>query len=881
MSTQTQCHKLSVYSNPNYHHNQIKSHLSLSMYHTTDWKEEEDDAKGKKWINTTDFVSPRITDYMNCCDDILKCNAVQRIIHLLEEYNRRQKALENSHDPTVCMYEYITSLQHYSVSTFMEDWYHTKTKHFKTENDYCIFTNNQQINCNHNCMYLGRHQRPRGRAVYDIKKEIDFKNIILRDQIDSIHTFIFHAASLRNVTIHTEHDSFSYSEEKYDEHLLNISVVADNIPKKQYEHDVLFDGISSVKQCTLEQILYIVTHQNWLDELVKLTHHKNEILNYFKENQLNGNTLLTMGRKNFYHLVSKHLSDNKAKGHLGKLYSYIQKFDITQMHQKNVVHGSLQLEHKKTETIVNSSKFTTSATNKQKNSYYAFGEQYRYTNNFKRMDHPWFVSNKYPSLRKELCEFLKRINETTDKKNLLNSQLETIENIPMDVHVRSFVIEAIKMQSVKTNFFNLWQQNDSNDDDIITLMNIITNSKLFQYSTTYDMSNNLLFQNSLPAPYHNMTIKVKTGLVNFLQKMNTQHKKGLFQANVYDINTLNNMINIIAEQIFVDDFRDYLPKRNYVEIINNRCQQLVVDLVYGYIKVHSENIAKVRENCFALKLMSNSKLMNLCLKYYNEEHTVHTIYFNLVMQHITGKNVESYSAATNALFVVLKVDKQMFYQVCIEQLQLQLREVIADNRNEYIKYQNEKRAQPYIQKANEKFCMKSVKAMKATWYHALNAYHKILPGDGLSVEHIIAIVCYSDNTELCTSFRETYRSISNNESFKQKKNRHSQFANMGRLIYEAFIFYATTKSEVTILYHGMSVPLLFTTLYCTFNAPTSTTTASSVASTFAENGIVIKFEANSSVKFIKTLDMSLFSCFDAEEEHLIFETGLHIKNIWN
>eukprot|EP01084_Bolivina_argentea_P238316 400386_1 len=103
---------------------------------------------------------------------------------------------------------------------------------------------------------------------------------------------------------------------------------------------------------------------------------------------------------------------------------------------------------------------------------------------------------------------------------------------------------------------------------------------------------------------------------------------------------------------------------------------------------------------------------------------------------------------------------------------------------------------------------------------------------------------------------------------------------MGRLLYESFVFYASTDCKIRILYHGMSQQLSFSTLFCSFNAPTSTTSAESVACSFGGgNGIILKFESSESCKYIRTIDMCLFSCYDIEEEHLIFETRLHIKDI--
>merc|ERR1712228_600202 len=63
-------------------------------------------------------------------------------------------------------------------------------------------------------------------------------------------------------------------------------------------------------------------------------------------------------------------------------------------------------------------------------------------------------------------------------------------------------------------------------------------------------------------------------------------------------------------------------------------------------------------------------------------------------------------------------------------------------------------------------------------------------------------------------------------------------------------------------------------------APTSTTTEQSVACSFGQSGIVMKLESADSNKYVKTLDMALFTCFENEAEHLIFESNLHIKDIF-
>eukprot|EP01084_Bolivina_argentea_P137616 242365_1 len=149
-----------------------------------------------------DFIQPRTDDYIQCDGDISKCNAVQRVIHLLQYQKNNESTLRNDLAvETSFIYEYISSLNKYTVSIFMEDWYHTKTKHFKTEQAYEWFANIEQINCinnkyhNQTCPYIARYQRERGRGMYAMTPCIDHKNIILTDQLDSTHTFIFHSKS--------------------------------------------------------------------------------------------------------------------------------------------------------------------------------------------------------------------------------------------------------------------------------------------------------------------------------------------------------------------------------------------------------------------------------------------------------------------------------------------------------------------------------------------------------------------------------------------------------------------------------------------------------------------------------------------------------------
>eukprot|EP01084_Bolivina_argentea_P091322 164411_1 len=207
--------RISSFSN----NNVTKLNHDQSIYQLQDWKTEEEEKYNEYQdsvhtipINHYEFVVPNIDDFMHCSDDFTKCAAIHRIIHLLQYYkhSQRSQTILDHEDEIILLYEYIISLPKYSISSLMEDWYHSKEKHFKSEkcdqtcDQTCFewFQDHKSISCqldkSKNCIHIDRHERQRERAIYNNEKEIDYKNIILRDHIDSIHAFIFHSATLRS-----------------------------------------------------------------------------------------------------------------------------------------------------------------------------------------------------------------------------------------------------------------------------------------------------------------------------------------------------------------------------------------------------------------------------------------------------------------------------------------------------------------------------------------------------------------------------------------------------------------------------------------------------------------------------------------------------------
>eukprot|EP01084_Bolivina_argentea_P068170 124069_1 len=238
-------------------------------------------------------------------------------------------------------------------------------------------------------------------------------------------------------------------------------------------------------------------------------------------------------------------------------------------------------------------------------------------------------------------------------------------------------------------------------------------------------------------------------------------------------------------------------------------------------------------------------------------------------------NIISVSISNTDIQPVVNEIKEQFVNLLVQTIKNKL----DLNLQAYIELQSKLRIESFIKKAETKMKMRRIKGMKALFYQGINGSHHIQPNSGIQQRHVLALILYSQISDLCTKFRETYRKISSDESDVKQIQRHSKFAQFGCLLYESFVFYGSIDSEVETLYHGMSMELLFSTTYCTLDAPTSTTTARSVACNFGGGaGIVMALESSRSTKYIKTLDMDLFTCFHDEEEHLIFETRLHIKN---
>ena len=79
-------------------------------------------------------------------------------------------------------------------------------------------------------------------------------------------------------------------------------------------------------------------------------------------------------------------------------------------------------------------------------------------------------------------------------------------------------------------------------------------------------------------------------------------------------------------------------------------------------------------------------------------------------------------------------------------------------------------------------------------------------GQEMSEEHVVAIMLYTNFSELCYLFSATYRKVHEYEDDEDMMARHKEYAIWGRLLREAVECFGTSmrESAVNMFYHGVS-----------------------------------------------------------------------------
>eukprot|EP01084_Bolivina_argentea_P172650 299067_1 len=143
-------------------------------------------------------------------------------------------------------------------------------------------------------------------------------------------------------------------------------------------------------------------------------------------------------------------------------------------------------------------------------------------------------------------------------------------------------------------------------------------------------------------------------------------------------------------------------------------------------------------------------------------------------------------------------------------------------------------------------------------------------------------------SQLCTSFRETYRRIKNEPNDEAVTRRHLQLYFCARSLYEAVEFYGEEMNSEMKVYHGLNRVMKFPKFTTHFHQPISTTTSIITAQSFSRGiGIILALKSgsasfNDTSQIPKYLSVSWLSCFPNEDEKLFYGANVmfQIYNIF-
>ena len=180
-------------------------------------------------------------------------------------------------------------------------------------------------------------------------------------------------------------------------------------------------------------------------------------------------------------------------------------------------------------------------------------------------------------------------------------------------------------------------------------------------------------------------------------------------------------------------------------------------------------------------------------------------------------------------------------------------------------------------------------------------HHPFQYGDVMTLNHLIAIICYTDFSELCTEWTSTFRAIYFGESQESIKLRQESYYHLSKYLYEIVQYFgvychgigcsdSTLKSATRVItdygyesvswcdvdgpfFCGMNNKMTFPSFNIRLNAPTSTSCHKEIALRFSgEDGILIQFNNTGLQKNHKTgfFDASWISRYKEEDELYVY-----------
>ena len=175
-------------------------------------------------------------------------------------------------------------------------------------------------------------------------------------------------------------------------------------------------------------------------------------------------------------------------------------------------------------------------------------------------------------------------------------------------------------------------------------------------------------------------------------------------------------------------------------------------------------------------------------------------------------------------------------------------------------------------------------------------HYGISKGSSIQYNHLLSLILYCDNTQLCTQFSSTFRKLKPYEDIESVKNRNKEFACWSKLLREAVQYYGSMGWDYRFdrdkkwniernrvqgpFYCGMSCVLAIPEYNIRLCSPTSTSKKIEVATRFGgEEGIIIQLNTNGyySSENLRCFHCSWLSTYAGEDEYLFFGGDWRIK----
>eukprot|EP01084_Bolivina_argentea_P225002 380342_1 len=317
-----------------------------------------------------------------------------------------------------------------------------------------------------------------------------------------------------------------------------------------------------ITECNVHQISCVVDHiiSNKMSQFIS---YKQKIVNYIKNDKVDGNKLSKMSTNDFIDKITECLGKKDLKSTLpfGSLYKNIMEC----CHCDSSIYVAVKTDKisSSKQTNLSNDKFSTTIENSM---YYSFGTPYKYTNNLEK--HPFYVKPKYNNIKMEVDEYFRRIQDNQVLQQLLlDRQLEKIQNSLNDVDVNAHPILRSLTKICRFKDI-LWDKNDIELKYIDSLsalldmeyntygeimkimMNIIDREDEIVIQQSYST-----LEKSLEKQFETVQQNIKQYLKNYVDQLNTSDVIQYYSKIKEYINEINHeyksntLINIITDAL--------------------------------------------------------------------------------------------------------------------------------------------------------------------------------------------------------------------------------------------------------------------------------------------------------------------------------------------